>query len=92
MFTGFAGLEHDLLRSEDVNHCLGIITGSVRGGKIRTVLRFAVVAQVRFYTKRGPGTSYRFLDIGTLRDMPIGLFQGADPRKLRRNHVAVARD
>ena len=64
----------------------------MRGGEIRTALHFAVVARVRFYTKRGPGTSYRFLNIGTLRDMLIGLFQEADPRKLRRNSVAVARD
>jgi hypothetical protein len=66
------------------------IPASPRGGKPRTLLRFAILARIRFHAKRGAGTGYRFLGLGPLHDTLTGLLQEAVPRKPRRNPIALA--
>jgi hypothetical protein len=66
---------------------------SARGGKIRTVLRFTVLARVRFYTKRSPEAGYRFLGLGSSRNALADLSRDSHQQnKHRRNPVALAHE
>jgi hypothetical protein len=68
-------------------------SGSPRGGKLRTILRFTVLARVRFYTKRSPETGYRFLGLGSSRNALTDLSRDFHQQnKHRRNPVALARE
>ncbi|MBI4311119.1 MAG: hypothetical protein HY681_04990 [Chloroflexi bacterium] len=60
-------------------------------GKTRTFLRFGVLAKVRFYTKRSPETGYRFLAVGSSREVLEALAPECHQQKTeRRNPVALA--
>ena len=66
--------------------------GLVRGVRIRTSLRFAVIAWIRPDTNRKPAFGYSFHGIEPLHYTFDDMFNKVDLRKPRRNPVALARE
>jgi hypothetical protein len=69
-----------------------LVCDSQRTGKIRTFLRFAVLARVRFYTKLDPETAYRLLVQRTAAEALTDLCRENQAGYTHRNPVALARE